>query len=195
MIGQIGRLVEAGIDHSRRAFALHLLGEITGSVVLAAALAAAGMVLYVLDRNLASAALALGIPALLVLAAASDAGLIGHTLTSDRQTPGAWSCVFGSGLVPLAWGFHLGLVLTTRIPYQSVWVLVAFGMLSGSFWLSLLVLGLYCTSRGAAVWMVAARDTSNVAESCTLVNSWADRLRSAVAAASVALASVLVVAG
>lgn len=190
MIAQIGRLVEAA-GQPRRTLGRHALGEMAGAGLIALIAAIPGVLLHAVNPIALEVFSFVALVAILVTAALSDLGLIG-ALTSDRQTPASWSCVLGSSLAPFAWGFHLGLVVLTRIPYQAVWALLAFAVLSGSVVAAIVVLGTYGLVRGLTVAAVVARSPSDVSASCTRINARANPARLVVAGLSITVAAIVV---
>ena len=72
------------------------------------------------------------VPAALIYAALVDLGLLPvRSLTWVRQTPGDWTCSMGHYPGIFAWGFDLGLGVTTRIPYQTLLVVPLSAFLVG----------------------------------------------------------------
>jgi|GEM_PF-4263657 len=190
MIAQIGRLVEVA-RQPVRTVGRHALGEVAGAALLSLLVAIPGVLFSGVNPAAFEVFAFVALVAILLMAALADVGLIG-SLTSDRQTPASWSCVLGSGLAPFAWGFHLGLVVLTRIPYQAVWGLLAFAVLSGSIIAAVAVLGTYGLVRGLTVAAVVARSPGGVSESCTRINAHANQARIVVAGASIGVAAIVV---
>lgn len=123
MIGQIGPLVKAGMWHQ---IAIpHCLGGLAGGAV--AGLYAGLLSLLVVSIGVVSAPMAsTGLVILLVGAALLDLANVTERLPGlGRQTPGLWSCTLGPSGAATAWGFDLGMGLTTRLPGLGLVFLLA----------------------------------------------------------------------
>jgi hypothetical protein len=155
MVAQIGPLVQAG-DRFRIA-ANHIAGGMAGGLTIGVVFGLCTILLHVVlawPRSVIVVVLGL----VLAGAFAADASLVRiRPLGLRRQTPRSWSCSFGEAAGAFAWGFDLGLALTTRLTTYAVVVLPVFAVLSGSFLLTCLVFFVYGTARAAVVVGVAAR--------------------------------------
>src|SRR5919198_4320861 len=121
MVGQIGPLVQVG--RRRTALALHVLGGVAGGASIGVLLGFAGLLLRAALGDTLDTVFAIVVPAALLYAATVDLAVLPLPhFTSERQTPGAWDCALGRYPGIFAWGFDLGLGVTTRIPYQSLLV-------------------------------------------------------------------------
>lgn len=191
MIGKIGPLVQAGLT-SKLSPLLHLLGGALGGLVTGVALAFVGVVLAQTAPDFK--VLAAGSLGLL----AAWTGLVdlrclrGPRLERTRQTPGSWDCSLGERPAMFAWGFDLGLGVTTRLPYHSLLVLLAFALLSGQFWTPVLVMALYGIARTSVVWGTVLAAGPRFAEACTLYNKRQETLRLLVGAMSMGLSTIFV---
>jgi hypothetical protein len=154
MVAQIGPLVQVG-DRFRIAVN-HIAGGMAGGLTTGVLL---GLVTVLLHAVLAwpREAIVVVLGVVLAGAFAADASLVRiRPLGLRRQTPRTWSCSFGEVAGAFAWGFDLGLALTTRLTTYAVVVLPVFAVLSGSFALTCLVFFVYGTTRAAVVVGVAA---------------------------------------
>src|SRR6476661_3485610 len=121
MVGQIGPLVQVGRKNT--ALALHVLGGIAGGLAIGVVLGFLGVVLRAAIGDALDTVFVVVVPAALIYAASVDLGLLPvRPITWVRQTPGDWPCSMGHYPGIFAWGFDLGLGVTTRIPYQSLLV-------------------------------------------------------------------------
>ena len=191
MIGKIGPLVQGGSE-PRRTMALHLLGGALGGATAAVVLLFAGVVLHLILPRPAADVLALGIPLALLVWGAVDLGVLRlPVLTSDRQTPGEWSCTLGPRGAMFSWGFDLGLVVRTRIPYQTVLALVAYPLLSGDVWSSLAVLGSYGAGKAAAVAAFVLAFPGDFSERCISLEQHESQLGRLVGGSACAIGTFL----
>ena len=131
MVGQIGPLVQVG--RKKTALALHVLGGVarrrsrSASCSASRACCSARAIGDTLDT-----VFVVVVPAALIYAASVDLGLLPvRPITWVRQTPGDWPCSMGHYPGIFAWGFDLGLGVTTRIPYQSLLVVPLAAFLVG----------------------------------------------------------------
>ncbi len=178
MVGQIGPLVQVG--RRRTALALHLLGGAAGGALIGVALGFAGLLLR------AAAALA--------YAASVDLGLLRiRQLTWQRQTPGDWPCSLGHYPGIFAWGFDLGLGLTTRIPYQSLLVLPLAAVLVGSFPAAVAITTVYGASRALAVVAAVSAGGDDFPATCDVIQKRLFSFKALVGAAALVLAVAIVV--
>jgi hypothetical protein len=151
MVGQIGPLVQVG--RKKTALAIHVLGGIAGGATIGLLLGFGGLLLRAaLGDTLLNTIFVIVVPAALLYAASVDLGpmRLPH-LTWVRQTPGSWPCSMGHYPGIFAWGFDLGLGVTTRIPYQSTLVVPLAALLSGDLATAVAITTVYGAARALAV--------------------------------------------
>ena len=133
MVGQIGPLVQVG--RKKTALALHVLGGIAGGLAIGIVLGFLGVLLRAAIGDALDTVFVIVVPAALIYAALVDLGVLPvRSLTWVRQTPGDWTCSMGHYPGIFAWGFDLGLGVTTRIPYQTLLVVPARLRSSSATW-------------------------------------------------------------
>src|SRR6266700_3775940 len=181
MVGQIGPLVQVG--RRRTALALHLLGGAAGGALIGVALGDTLDTVFVV-----------AVPAALAYAASVDLGLLRiRQLTWQRQTPGDWPCSLGHYPGIFAWGFDLGLGLTTRIPYQSLLVLPLAAVLVGSFPAAVAITTVYGASRALAVVAAVSAGGDDFPATCDVIQKRLFSLKTLVGAAALVLAAAIVI--
>jgi len=123
MIGQIGPLVKAGMW--RQITIPHCVGGLVGGAI--AGLYAGLVALLVISIGGVSAPMAsTGLVILVVAASLLDLANVTERLPGlGRQTPGLWSCTLGTSGAATAWGFDLGMGVTTRLPGLGLVFLLA----------------------------------------------------------------------
>jgi hypothetical protein len=192
MVAQIGPLVQVG--KRKTALALHVLGGALGGCVMGVALGFGGLLLRAALGDTLDTVFAVIVPAALLYAASVDLGLLRvRPLTSERQTPSSWPCSLGHYPGIFAWGFDLGLGVTTRIPYQSLLVLPVAALLSGNLGAAVAIMGAYGASRALAVVIAVAAARGDFVAACDLIQTRLLSLKSAVGVAALVLAAVIVI--
>ena len=192
MVGQIGPLVQVG--RRRTALALHLLGGAAGGALIGVALGLAGLLLRAAVGDMLDTVFVVAIPAALAYAASVDLGLLrGRQLTWQRQTPGDWPCSLGHYPGIFAWGFDLGLGLTTRIPYQSLLVLPLAAVLVGSFPAAVAITTVYGASRALAVVAAVSAGGDDFPATCDVIQKRLFSLKTLVGGAALVLAAAIVI--
>ena len=192
MVGQIGPLVQVG--RRRTALALHLLGGAAGGALIGVALGFAGLVLRSALGDTLDTVFVVAVPAALAYAASVDLGLLRtRQLTWQRQTPGDWPCSLGHYPGIFAWGFDLGLGLTTRIPYQSLLVLPLAAVLVGSFPAAVAITTVYGASRALAVVAAVSAGGDDFPATCDVIQKRLFSLKTLVGAAALVLAAAIVI--
>ncbi len=157
MVGQIGPLVQVG--KKKTALALHVVGGLAGGVTLGVVLGFGGLLLRAVLGDTLNTVFVVVVTAALLYAASVDLGFLRvRPITWERQTPGSWPCSMGHYPGIFAWGFDLGLGITTRIPYQSLLVLPIAAFFAGDLATAVAITGVYGASRALAV--VAAVSTA-----------------------------------
>jgi len=130
MVAQIGPLVQVG--RRRTALAFHVLGGVAGGATIGVLLGFGGLLLRAALADTLDTVFLVAVPAALIYTAAVDLGLLRvPQITSERQTPSSWPCSLGHYPGIFAWGFDLGLGISTRIPYESLLVVPLAALLAG----------------------------------------------------------------
>jgi hypothetical protein len=192
MVGQIGPLVQVG--RRRTALALHLLGGAAGGATMGLLLGFAGLLLRAAIGDVLDTVFAVVVPAALAYAAASDLGLLPvRQLTWERQTPGSWPCSLGHYPGIFAWGFDLGLGLTTRIPYQSLLVLPIAAVLAGNLAVAVAIMTVYGTARAFAVVAAISAGGEDFPATCDVIQRRLFSLKGLVGSAALVLAAAIVI--
>ena len=192
MVGQIGPLVQVG--RRRTALGLHVLGGIAGGATIGVLLGFAGLLLRAALGDALDTVFLVVVPAALVYAAAADLGLLRvRQLTSERQTPSSWPCSLGHYPGIFAWGFDLGLAVSTRIPYQSLLVLPLAAVLSGNLAAAVVIMATYGAARSLAVVVAVSTARGDFADACDAMQAQLFSLKRAVGAAALVLAALIVV--
>lgn len=150
MVGQIGPLVQVG--RKKTALAFHVLGGLVGGALLGVFLGFFGVVLAEIFGTGLDRAFAIIVPLTLAYAGLTDLGYLRLTYFSRmRQTPGSWPCALGHYPAMFAWGFDLGLGVTTRFAHQAVLVVPIAAVLTGSMWAAVAISAAYGGARALAV--------------------------------------------
>src|SRR6266545_2491216 len=130
MIAQIGPLVRAGERY--RVAVGHVVGGVAGGFTAGVVVGLVSVLLHVVTWPPVALPIVLAI--VLLLAACADAGFLRLPyFGTTRQTTSTWRCAFGPPLGVLAWGFDLGMALTTRMTSYTMLALPAYALLSGDF--------------------------------------------------------------
>lgn len=176
MVGQIGPLVQGGRKNS--ILALHLIGGLLGGALTGFLLGFAGMLLASAIHPVPFRLEATVLGAVLVIGGGVDAGLLGlKKVTTRRQTPGYWPCTFGDYPAAFAWGFDLGSLVTTRIPFQASLILPIASFLSGSVVFAVGAMASYGLARALAVSLAVMRaGEADIGEACTILGQHAQGL-------------------
>lgn len=191
MVGQIGPLVQVG--KKKTALAFHVLGGLAGGATLGVALGFVGVLLAAALGGSLDPLFAIGVPLALVYAGLTDLGILRIAyLTRTRQTPGSWPCALGHYPGMFAWGYDLGLGVTTRMPHQAVLVLPIAAVLTGSLWGAIAVSAAYGTARALAVVIaVASARDGDFSAACDAIQDRVGALKRFVGAAALATAALL----
>jgi hypothetical protein len=192
MVGQIGPLVQVG--RRRTALGLHVLGGIAGGAAIGVLLGFAGLLLRAALGDALDTVFLVAVPAALVYAAAADLGLLrARQLTSERQTPSSWPCSLGHYPGIFAWGFDLGLAVSTRIPYQSLLVLPLAAALSGNLAAAVAIMATYGAARSLAVVAAVSTARGDFAVACDAIQARLFSLKRAVGGGALVLAALIVI--
>ena len=190
MVGQIGPLVQEG--RKKTALAFHALGGLVGGATLGVFLGFLAVLLGAAP-GIPDPVFGIAVPALLAYAGLTDLGFLRLTyFTWMRQTPGSWPCALGHYPAMFAWGFDLGLGVTTRFPYQGVIVLPIAAVLTGNFWAAIAVTAAYGLARALAVVIAVSAAQGDFAGACDAIQARSGRLRRVVGAAALVTAIVIV---
>jgi hypothetical protein len=192
MVSRIGPLVEVG--KRKTALALHVVGGLTGGATIGVVLGFAGLLLRAALGDTLDTVFAIAVPAALLYTASLDLGLLPvRHLTSERQTPGSWDCALGHYPGIFAWGFDLGLGVTTRIPYQSLLVLPVAALLAGDLAASVAIMAVYGASRALAVVGAISAAGHDYAAACDVIQTRVVPLKRIVGATALVIAALIVI--
>jgi hypothetical protein len=158
--------------------ALHLAGGVLGGSMVGFFLGLVGMLFANAVHPVPVAVEATILGAALAIGGVSDAGLLRlRKVTPRRQTPGSWPCSFGNYPAGFAWGFDLGALVTTRIPYQATLVLPIASVVSGSVPFAVGAMGAYGLARALAVALaVIGAGEADIGEACSVLGRRAQTL-------------------
>lgn len=152
MIGQISPLVKGGSTR-RSLYVLHILGGLGGGVLAGALLGSVGIILFWPVPELRADAVLIAVPLACVALGLSDLGLVVEIFTYRRQTPKSLTCTLGESCAVLGWGCDLGCTVTTKLPYQSTFIVPVLAFVSGSVLQSTLIIAAYGIARATATVM------------------------------------------
>jgi hypothetical protein len=193
MVGQIGPLVQVG--RKKTALALHVLGGIAGGATIGLVLGFGGLLLRAALGDTLDTIFVIVVPAALLYAASVDLALLRLPhLTWTRQTPGSWPCSMGHYPGIFAWGFDLGLGVTTRIPYQSTLVVPLAALLSGDLATAVAIMTVYGAARALAV--VAAVESvrgDDYGAACDAIQERVVPLKKLVGVTALVIAALIVI--
>jgi hypothetical protein len=193
MVGQIGPLVQVG--RKKTALALHVLGGIAGGATIGLVLGFGGLLLRAALGDTLDTIFVIVVPAALLYAASVDLGLLRLPhITWVRQTPGSWPCSMGHYPGIFAWGFDLGLGVTTRIPYQSTLVVPLAALLSGDLATAVAIMTVYGAARALAV--VAAVESvrgDDYGAACDAIQERVVPLKKLVGVTALVIAALIVI--
>ena len=192
MVGQIGPLVQVG--RKKLALAFHVLGGVAGGVAIGVVLGFAGLLLRAAIGESLDTVFLVVVPAALLYAAAVDLGVLNvRPITWERQTPGDWPCSLGHYPGIFAWGFDLGLGITTRIPYQTLLVLPLAALLAGDLATAVAITTVYGASRALAVVAAVVSTTGeDYAAACDAIQSRVLPLKRLVGVTALVIAALIV---
>jgi hypothetical protein len=192
MISRIGPLVQVGAK--TKTLALHLAGGAVGGTVAGVFIGFLGTVVAYATGGASQDALKILVPAALVYLGAIDLGVrrLPAVFTS-RQTPSYWSCAFGESSASFMWGVDLGLLVTTRIPYQVALVLPLAALLCGNVAVAVVLMGAYGFVKAAVVVLAIVRADGRFAQTCDVIARRTDHLGRALSVAAVGLAVALAI--
>jgi hypothetical protein len=191
MVGQIGPLVQVG--GKKTALALHVVGGILGGLTIGVLLGFAGMLLRSAIGDALDTVFVIVVPAALVYAASVDLGAPMRQLTWVRQTPGDWPCSMGHYPGIFAWGFDLGLGVTTRIPYQSLLVVPLSAFLVGDMASAVAITTAYGAARALAVVAAVTSANDDFPAVCDAIQDRVLTLKKLVGATALVIAALIVI--
>lgn len=188
MISKIGPLVEAGKQQGL--LALHLFGGMLGGATIGALLGCVGVALERLTGGASGLGIGITMFIVLIWAVVSDLRIVRlPKLTTSRQTPGLWPCEFGDSPASFAWGFDLGLGVTTRLPNQAFLALPLAAVLVGDLGFAVAVMALYGLSRALTVAAaIRASRPHALPQTCNMIRGRQRLLRLTVASTSIFVA-------
>jgi hypothetical protein len=191
MVGQIGPLVQVG--GKKTALALHVVGGVLGGLTIGVLLGFAGMLLRSAIGDALDTVFVIVVPAALVYAASVDLGVPMRQLTWVRQTPGDWPCSMGHYPGIFAWGFDLGLGVTTRIPYQSLLVVPLSAFLVGDMASAVAITTAYGAARALAVVAAVTSANDDFPAVCDAIQDRVLTLKKLVGATALVIAALIVI--
>jgi hypothetical protein len=192
MVGQIGPLVQVG--RKKTALALHVLGGVLGGLTIGVLLGFAGVLLRSAIGDALDTVFVIVVPAALIYAASVDLGLLRvRPITWVRQTPGDWPCSMGHYPGIFAWGFDLGLGVTTRIPYQSLLVVPLSAFLVGDMASAVAITIAYGAARALAVVAAVTSANDDFPAVCDAIQNRVLTLKKLVGVTALVIAALIVI--
>ena len=193
MVGQMGPLVQVG--RKKTALALHVLGGVAGGAMLGVLLGFLGVVLAEIFGSGLDRAFAIAVPLGLAYAGLTDLGFLRLSyLTRMRQTPGSWPCALGHYPAMFAWGFDLGLGVTTRFAHQAVLVVPLAAVLTGSMWAAVAISAAYGGGRALAVaYAIMRTGEEDFGAACDQIQNRTGLLKRLVGATALVTAVLIVI--
>jgi len=192
MVGQIGPLVQVGRKNT--ALALHVLGGVAGGLAIGIVLGFLGVLLRAAIGDALDTVFLIVVPTALIYAALVDLGLLPvRSLTWVRQTPGDWTCSMGHYPGIFAWGFDLGLGVTTRIPYQTLLVVPLSALLVGDLGTAVAITTAYGAARALAVVAAVTSAKDDFPAVCDAISERVLTLKKLVGASALVIAALIVI--
>ena len=192
MVGQIGPLVQVG--RKKTALALHVLGGVAGGLAIGIVLGFLGVLLRAAIGDALDTVFLIVVPSALIYAALVDLGLLPvRSLTWVRQTPGDWTCSMGHYPGIFAWGFDLGLGVTTRIPYQTLLVVPLSAFLVGDLGTAVAITTAYGAARALAVVAAVTSAKDDFPAVCDAISERVLTLKKLVGASALVIAALIVI--
>ncbi len=192
MVGQIGPLVQVG--RKKTALALHVLGGVAGGLAIGIVLGFLGVVLRAAIGDTLDTVFVIVVPTALIYAALVDLGVLPvRSLTWVRQTPGDWTCSMGHYPGIFAWGFDLGLGVTTRIPYQTLLVVPLSAFLVGDLGTAVAITTAYGAARALAVVAAVTSAKDDFPAVCDAISERVLTLKKLVGASALVIAALIVI--
>jgi len=192
MVGQIGPLVQVG--RKKTALALHVLGGVAGGLAIGIVLGFLGVLLRAAIGDALDTVFVIVVPTALIYAALVDLGILPvRSLTWVRQTPGDWTCSMGHYPGIFAWGFDLGLGVTTRIPYQTLLVVPLSAFLVGDMGTAVAITTAYGAARALAVVAAVTSAKDDFPAVCDAISERVLTLKKLVGASALVIAALIVI--
>jgi len=192
MVGQIGPLVQVGRKNT--ALALHVLGGVAGGLAIGIVFGFLGVLLRAAIGDALDTVFLIVVPTALIYAALVDLGLLPvRSLTWVRQTPGDWTCSMGHYPGIFAWGFDLGLGVTTRIPYQTLLVVPLSAVLVGDLGTAVAITTAYGAARALAVVAAVTSAKDDFPAVCDAISERVLTLKKLVGASALVIAALIVI--
>jgi hypothetical protein len=192
MVGQIGPLVQVG--RKKTALALHVLGGVAGGLAIGIVLGFLGVLLRAAIGDTLDTVFVIVVPTALIYAALVDLGVLPvRSLTWVRQTPGDWTCSMGHYPGIFAWGFDLGLGVTTRIPYQTLLVVPLSAFLVGDLGTAVAITTAYGAARALAVVAAVTSAKDDFPAVCDAISERVLTLKKLVGASALVIAALIVI--
>jgi len=192
MVGQIGPLVQVGRKNT--ALALHVLGGVAGGLAIGIVIGFLGVLLRAAIGDALDTVFLIVVPTALIYAALVDLGLLRvRSLTWVRQTPGDWTCSMGHYPGIFAWGFDLGLGVTTRIPYQTLLVVPLSAVLVGDLGTAVAITTAYGAARALAVVAAVTSAKDDFPAVCDAISERVLTLKKLVGASALVIAALIVI--
>ena len=192
MVAQIGPLVQVG--RKKTALALHVLGGVAGGLAIGVVLGFLGVLLRAAIGDALDTVFLIVVPSALIYAALVDLGLLPvRSLTWVRQTPGDWTCSMGHYPGIFAWGFDLGLGVTTRIPYQTLLVVPLSAFLVGDLGTAVAITTAYGAARALAVVAAVTSAKDDFPAVCDAISERVLTLKKLVGASALVIAALIVI--
>ena len=192
MVGQIGPLVQVG--RKKTALALHVLSGVAGGLAIGVVLGFLGVLLRAAIGDALDTVFLIVVPSALIYAALVDLGLLPvRSLTWVRQTPGDWTCSMGHYPGIFAWGFDLGLGVTTRIPYQTLLVVPLSAFLVGDLGTAVAITTAYGAARALAVVAAVTSAKDDFPAVCDAISERVLTLKKLVGASALVIAALIVI--
>lgn len=166
MISKISSFVQG----SKSASLLHVLGGTVSSVILGLLIGIFASITQLLSDT-QSLFLLLALAAMLLVAGLADLGFINIPLLNvERQTPGSWPCSLGQRPAAFAWGLDLGLGVSTRVAYVSIYAIPVAAALSGGVLAAMAVMGAFGLGRTVAVAVPSLALGASSGDFCTRIS-------------------------
>lgn len=192
MVAQIGPLVQVG--RRRTALAIHVLGGLAGGAAIGVLLGFGGLLMRSALGDTLNTVFLVTVPAALAYAACVDVGLVPvRQITSERQTPSSWPCSLGHHPGIFAWGFDLGLGVSTRIPYQSLLVLPLAALLSGNLGVAVAIMAAYGGARALAAVAAVTAARGDFAAACDTIQERLFGLKRVVGLVALVFAALILI--
>jgi hypothetical protein len=193
MVGQMGPLVQVG--RKKTALAFHVLGGVAGGAMLGVLLGFLGVILAEIFGSGLDRAFAIAVPLGLAYAGLTDLGYLRLSYFSRmRQTPGSWPCALGHYPAMFAWGFDLGLGVTTRFAHQAVLVIPLAAVLTGSMWAAVAISAAYGGGRALAVaYAIMRAGEEDFGAACDRIQNRTGLLKRLVGATALVTAVLIVI--